>query len=630
MSVLEKIKDPDDLKGLDIDQLKMLCDDIREYIIETIPAIGGHFASSLGVVELTVALHHIYDAPKDKILWDVGHQGYVHKILTGRKAALKNIRQYQGISGFLKREESVYDVFGAGHASTSISAGLGIAKARDLQGKDYKVISVIGDGGITGGLAYEGLNNAGELKTNFTVILNDNRMSISENVGAISKYLVNIVTNPFYQKLRSKIWDLTGKMPKSDAIRTMAHKLEESLKTLVIPGMFFEDLGFTYYGPVDGHDLEETVKILSKVKDLPGPNLVHFTSVKGKGFKNAEDDPIKYHGLKALKKEPVVEKPVEITYTEIFGRTIEDLTEKFDDICVITPAMREGSGLVNYKKKFPERFFDVGIAEGHAVTFSAGLATEGMKPVVAIYSTFLQRAFDHLIHDVCVQNLPVMFAIDRAGIVGPDGETHQGNFDLSYLNSVPGITVCAPKDGTELRHMLYTGIFHKGPFAVRYPRDIAPSVDWDSPYEKITIGSWEQLTTGGNILVLAVGSMVEVSLKSAKTLREKNINIDVVNSRFVKPLDKKFLLENSKKYDLIVTIEENTLESGFGNKVDRFFIDNNLKVNHILNIGIPDKFITHGSRGKLLEIIGLSADGIANKIEEASRSKISNLVKNLF
>ncbi len=631
MTRLSKIRCPGDLKELTVDELCTLAGEIREYIIETIPMIGGHFASSLGVTELTIALHYVFNTPEDKIIFDVGHQGYVHKVLTGRKDALKNIRQYEGISGFLSREESEYDVFGGGHASTSISSALGIAKARDLLGKKFRVVAVIGDGGMTGGLAYEGLNNAGIAGTDITVILNDNHMSISRNVGAISRYLVNMVTNPVYQKLRTKIWELTGKMPKTETIRLLAHKFEESLKTFVIPGMLFEDLGFKYYGPIDGHDLKEVVNILTNIRDLPGPQIVHFLTRKGKGCEYAEKDPIKYHGVKAEKKPDAAPAPVAVAYTAVFGRTMVELAENDQTICAITAAMKEGTGLVDFAEKFPDRFFDVGIAEGHGVTFSGGLATEGMKPVAAIYSTFLQRAYDHIIHDVSVQRLPVTFALDRAGLVGEDGPTHHGNFDIGYLGMIPGMVIASPKDGTELRHLLYTGInYMEGPFAVRYPRDNVPEVDWDEPFKEIPVGSWEQLAGGNDVLILASGTMVLASLKAKELLNKRGLKASIVNARYIKPVDTNFLTNTVGNYDFIVTIEENSLQNGLGDRVSQYFNDQRQYKQRLLKIGIPDKFVAHGARKLLLEIVGLTPEQLALRIEEFIIKNRRKRLKQLF
>ncbi|MFC1729434.1 1-deoxy-D-xylulose-5-phosphate synthase [candidate division KSB1 bacterium] len=622
MTLLSHINSPEDVKKLSVEELHTLTREIRDYIIKIIPGIGGHFASSLGVVELTVALHFLYDTPRDKIFWDVGHQGYVHKLLTGRREALNQIRQFGGISGFLKRDESPYDVFGAGHASTAISAALGVAKARDLQKKSYRVVAVVGDGGITGGLAYEGLNNAGIASTDITVILNDNNMSISRNVGAMSRYLVNMVTNPLFQKLRAIVWDLTGIVPRTNTIRSWAKKLEESFKTLVIPGMLFEDLGFKYYGPVDGHNLDEVIGILNNIKDLHGPQLLHVITMKGKGFEAAEEDPIKYHGVKGAKKKTAPVKAPAPAYLQVFGSTMVELAEKDDEIVAITAAMTEGTGLVEFREKFPDNFFDVGIAEGHAVTFAAGLATEGMRPVAAIYSTFLQRAFDHVLHDVCLQKLPVVFSMDRAGLVGEDGPTHHGCFDLSYLGCIPGIIVTAPKNGRELRNLIYTGIYYDmGPFAVRYPKEPVPDDDWHAPFEKIPVGSWELMRGGQDLLILAVGAMVYPAIAAAEMMERNGLKACVVNARFVKPFDREFLKKNIDQFESIVTVEENTLQGGFGESISRYCIDEGRNADQLINIGLPDNFVTHGPRSKLLELVGLTPEQIARRITESLKDK---------
>ncbi|MFC1556180.1 1-deoxy-D-xylulose-5-phosphate synthase, partial [candidate division KSB1 bacterium] len=622
MKYLSHIDSPEDLKKLEIEELQPLVDEIRDYLIETIPSIGGHFASSLGVVELTVALHYLYDTPRDKIFWDVGHQGYVHKVLTGRRDAIKHIRQFGGISGFLKREESPYDVFGAGHASTSISAALGAAKARDILGKNCRVVAVTGDGSMTGGLSYEGLNNAGASNSDITVILNDNSMSISKNVGAISRYLVNMVSNPHYQKLRALVWDLTGKMPKSDTIRLLAKKLEESFKSFVIPGMLFEDLGFRYFGPVDGHDLNEVISVLKNIRDLKGPQILHLITTKGKGFDAAEEDPIKYHGIKAAKTSSVPAKPSLPAYLDVFGSSLVEIAEKDSEVVAVTAAMTEGTGLEGFREKFPKNFFDVGIAEGHAVTFSSALASEGLRPVAAIYSTFLQRAFDHVMHDAALQKLPVVFALDRAGLVGEDGPTHHGSLDLSYLSCIPGMIVSAPRNGRELRNLLYTGIYHDlAPFAIRYAKEPIPDADWLAPFEKIRIGSWELLKDGGDIAILAVGSMVERSLTAAEQLDDSGMKTSVVNVRFIKPFDEKMLVEILEKYDYIITVEENVLDGGFGSRIARYFIDNNIRSERLTTIGLPDNYITHGPRDKLLELTGLTPELLTERITDTVKNK---------
>lgn len=631
MDLLSQINYPNDLKHLSIVELKQLASEIRNYLVEIIPSIGGHFASSLGVVELTVALHHVYNTPRDLLIWDVGHQAYVHKILTGRKEAIKHIRQFGGISGFCKRNESPYDVFGAGHASTSISAALGFATARDLKGEDYHVVAVIGDGSLTGGLAYEGLNNAGQSGRNMLVILNDNNMSISPNVGAIATYLNAIITNPLYQKIKNEVWDLTAKIPPfTQKIRSLARRTQDSIKTFILPGLFFEDLGFRYFGPVNGHDLNELTQILGRIKNLPGPKLLHVLTKKGKGYSEAEEHPDKYHGIKgsAQKKTKTPAKPVQ-SYTEVFGKSICRLAEKSKSVCAITAAMCDGTGLNEFRDRFPERFFDVGIAEGHALTFAAGLAASGIRPVVSIYSTFLQRGFDQIIHDIALQKLPVVMTLDRAGLVGEDGPTHHGTFDISYLNAIPHLIISAPKNGQELRDLLYTALLQdRQPFAIRYPRGQAPDVvDFDSGYREIPIGSWELVREGKNVLILAVGTMVEESLQAAKLLHRHHIDAAVVNCRFIKPLDENLLHELLPHYKDVFAVEENAVESGFGSKISTFVHQHGYADHLHLHIkGIPDRFIEHGDRRKLLELAGLSAEKIANWILEKAENYVEKKV----
>jgi 1-deoxy-D-xylulose-5-phosphate synthase len=616
--ILSIINSPEDLKDLSINQLEKLCDEIREYFVEVITNIGGHFAPSLGVVELTVALHYVYDAPRDKLIWDVGHQGYVHKILTGRREALKTIRQYKGISGFLKRSESEYDDFGAGHASTSISAALGFAMARDLKGLDHKVVAIIGDGAMTGGLAYEALNNAGSLKKDILVILNDNQMSISPNVGAISKYLTEIRTDPFYNKIKDEIWKLTELMPfGKKKLRRYVRRVEESLKNLMVPGMFFEELGFRYFGPVNGHDLRELIPTLARLKNIRGPRLLHVLTVKGKGVDYAEKDSCKFHAVSPPAKqsagdEKTIPKPP--SYNKVFTAALIELSEKNERIAAITAAMAEGTGLVEYQKKFPDRFFDVGIAEAHAVTFAAGLAAEGMRPCAAIYSTFLQRAYDQIIHDVAIQHLPIVFALDRAGLCGADGPTHHGAFDLSYLSLIPTMIITAPKDGDELRNLLYTAFAqNSAPFSIRFPKDSCIKLTDGHKFEKLPIGSWEVLREGKDLVMLAVGTMVANALKAASLLEKDGYSVGVVNCRFVKPLDVHLLKRLVAKYEFLLTIEENVLRGGFGSQVAQFLLSNAIEFGQVHHLGIPDDFIEHGSRSILLENIGLSAEKIQNK-----------------
>ncbi len=619
MKILPSINYPQDVRKLSIDELKTLSEEIRDYLVDIIPSIGGHFASSLGVVELTIALHHLYQTPQDLLIWDVGHQAYVHKILTGRKASFRQIRQYGGISGFLKRNESVYDIMGAGHASTSISAALGFATARDLKGENHKVVAIIGDGALTGGLAYEGLNNAGHSEKDFLVVLNDNNMSISPNVGAIAYYLNDIITNPLYQKIKNEVWDLTEKIPPfTNKIRTIARRAQGSIKSFILPGMFFEDLGFRYFGPVDGHNMDELLQILRRVKDLPGPKLLHVLTKKGKGFLEAEQHPAKYHGIKPINATSKEKSTISFqSYTDIFGQTMADLAENNEKVCAITAAMCDGTGLNNFRDKYPERFFDVGIAEEHAVTFAAGLAGGGYRPVVSIYSTFLQRSYDQIIHDVALQKLPVVFAVDRGGLVGEDGPTHHGTLDLSYLNVIPNLIIASPKDGQEFRDLLYTSLSQERlPFAIRYPRDYSPGiVHYDADYQQIPIGSWEILQKGRDVAILAVGSMVKESLDALKVLNNNGIEPTVVNCRYIKPLDVDLLRELLQSHRFVYTLEENALEGGFGHKIAAYIQQNNPEAQIRLKMrGIPDQFVEQGAREILLKKCGLTADNIANWI----------------
>lgn len=620
MDILSHIQNPEDVRKLPPEELKQLARELREYLMEIIPTVGGHFASSLGVVELTTALHYVFRTPRDLLVWDVGHQAYAHKILTGRREAIRHIRQLGGISGFLKRDESPYDVFGAGHASTSISAALGLATARDLQGEDYKVVAIIGDGSLTGGLAYEGMNNAGQSGRDMLVILNDNNMSISPNVGAISSYLNAIITNPLYQKIKNEVWDFTAKLPRiTDKLRSLARRTQDSIKTFILPGLFFEDLGFRYFGPVNGHDLDELITVLNRIKNLPGPILLHVLTKKGKGFPKAEEHPEKYHGIKPAS--PAQGKPQEKqfrSYTDIFGKTLVQLAGISEKVCAITAAMCDGTGLTEFAREYPERFFDVGIAEGHAVTFSAGLAANGMRPVAAIYSTFLQRAYDQIVHDVALQKLPVVFALDRGGLVGEDGPTHHGAFDLSYLNAVPDMIIAAPKDGRELRDLLYTAFMQdRSPFALRYPRDKAPDwVDFDESFREIPIGQWEVLESGSDVLILAVGAMVAESRRALPLLRQQGLNPTLVNCRFVKPMDTALLARLLPGHPFVFSVEENSVEGGFGSKI-ALFLEQNGFSNRLFIKGIPDKFIEHGPRHQLLELSGLSSAKIAEWILES-------------
>lgn len=624
---LKDIEFPADLKKLNLIDLRQLAEELRGYIIDVVSKVGGHLGASLGVVELTIALHYVFNTPDDKIIWDVGHQAYGHKVLTGRKEALKTIRQFGGISGFLKRSESDYDVFGAGHASTSLSAALGIATARDFLKKKYKVIAVIGDGAMTGGMAYEAMNNIGLLKKDMIVILNDNKMSIAPNVWSLQNYFNELMTKESYNRLRTKIWHLTEKLDKksSDRLRQLAARIEGSIKGVLTPGMLFESLGFRYFGPFNGHNVVNLVKLFEDIKNIKGPILIHIYTEKGKGLPYADQHTQKLHALNPFDKATGIElkKSTVPSYTQIFGEAITELASRNERIVGITAAMPDGTGLNILKEKIPERYFDVGIAEQHAVTFSAGLAAEGFIPVAAIYSTFLQRAFDQIIHDVALQKLPVIFAIDRGGLVGADGPTHHGTFDLSYLRLIPNMVVMAPKDEAELRNMLYTAtLYRKGPIALRYPRGNAVGVPI-TEFEQIEIGKGELLKDGSDLVILGIGNMVNNALMAASKLEEKGISAAVYNMRFVKPLDVLLLREILARFDKILTVEDNTIIGGFGSAISEFAIQYGYK-NDILLHGIPDKFIEHGTPAELHSILRLDAQGIAEVTEEFLNMKKIN------
>ena len=620
VSYLDQIESPADVAKLGPAELKVLAEEIRDFIIQLVSTKGGHFASSLGVVELTLALHKTFAPPEDKIIWDVGHQAYVHKILTGRRDRMWTIRQYQGVSGFLKRSESEYDHFGAGHASTAISAALGFAAARDLAGRKNKVVAVVGDGAMTGGLAFEAMNNAGHSNRDLLVVLNDNAMSISPNVGAISHYLTSLTTHPYYSKMKSEIYSLLGRVPAvGDSASILAKRLEQGIKGALVPGALFQALGSHYYGPVDGHDLDQLLSVLANLKDLRGPILLHTLTHKGKGYAFAEADPDGYHGMTPFevdtgKKKPVVPTPP--AYTSVFGDTMCEIAQNDKKLIAITAAMLGGTGLTKFQKQFPDRCFDVGIAEGHGVTFAGGLAAEGFRPVAAIYSTFLQRALDHTIHDVCLQNLPVVFALDRGGLAGADGPTHHGAFDLTYLRMIPNMVVAAPRDGNELRDLLWTAVKHTtSPFALRYPRDNVPArFDPKQPMKVIPIGSWEELEDGERLVIVAVGTMVETALDVRRRLLEKGVKIGVVNGRFVKPLDAPLLSALARRYEAIVTLEENTVTGGFGAAVYESLAESGEMPRVLRHKGLPDRFVDHGSRDELLSEIGLMPEQIAEDV----------------
>jgi 1-deoxy-D-xylulose-5-phosphate synthase len=617
--LLNKINSPEDLRKLTVAEIKSLSAEIRDFLIDTISKTGGHLSASLGTVELTLALHYVFNTPTDKIIWDVGHQAYTHKILTGRKENFYTLRQFGGISGFLKREESPYDVFGAGHASTAISAALGIATARDLAGDKFRTVAVIGDGSMTGGMAFEAMNNAGLLGKNIIVVLNDNNMSIAPNVSAISNYFTELIARPEYNRLKTNVWELTGKLDTfGDRLRKIAVRLEEGIKVIITPGMLFEAFGFRYFGPLNGHNINKLVKLMNEIKDLKGPILLHVVTQKGKGYKPAEENSQKLHGVSSFDKTTGVSPRSEgalPTYTEVAGKTIVELAKQNPKIVGVTAAMPDGTGLDYLQKELPERFFDVGIAEQHAVTFAAGLASQGYVPFVAVYSTFLQRAFDQIIHDVALQHLHVVFAIDRAGLVGADGPTHHGVFDISYLRIVPGLVLMSPKDENELRNMFYTAsIYEKGPVAIRYPRGSGPGIIAYNSMNIIEIGKAETLHSGKDVAILALGNMVNHSIKAAELLQQSNINPEIVNMRFVKPLDHSLLDSVIERFRYIVTVEDGVQNSGFGSAVTEYFSLKQVNNVKVLNLGIPDNFVTHGTPAQLYNMLKLDAIGISESV----------------
>lgn len=618
--LLFDINSPADIREFSTQELNLLCEEIREYMIDVISKTGGHFGGGLGAVELTVALHKVFNTPEDKIVWDVGHQAYPHKIITGRRDQLGTIRQFNGLSGFLKRSESDFDAFGAGHASTSISAALGIAEANKLNKNDHKAVAVIGDGSMTGGMAYEALNNSGVLRSNLIVVLNDNNMSIAQNVWQFSNYFSEIMARPDVNKVRGAIWDFTGRLENfGDRIRSAAHRLESGMKAIFTPGMLFEALGFKYFGPVKGHNMNSLLSIFEKVKMINGPILVHVMTEKGKGYKPAENNARKWHGITPFDKitgESVGKGSSAPSYTSIFGNTLKEIIGKKENVVGITAAMPDGTGLDIVQKEFPENYFDVGIAEEHAVTFAAGLATEDIIPVVSIYSTFLQRAFDQIVHDVALQDLHVVFALDRAGLVGADGPTHHGTFDLSYLRMIPKMVIMAPKDEAELRNMLWTAVnYKKGPIALRYPRGSALGVTVDPEFKSMEIGKSELVREGKHVALLAVGNMVEYASEAAEALEKEKIKCEVINARFVKPLDTEMLDRIGKKFKKIVTIEESSIVGGFGSGVLEYFAEQGI-TRELMRIGLPDKFIKHGTQKQLHEMLEIDSAGIYKKVKE--------------
>ena len=615
--ILETINKHQELKKLSFAHLKLLAAEIRQLLIHSVSKTGGHLAPSLGVVELTIAIHKIFNSPVDKIVWDVGHQAYVHKILTGRRNDFSTLRQLGGISGFPKMSESEHDSFGTGHSSTSISAALGMALARDIRGEKSNILAVIGDGSLTGGQAYEALNHAGHAGTNMIVILNDNEMSIAKNVGAMSEYLSKMRTEPKYTKVKQDIDFILRRIPAiGERVAKTVERLKDSLRYLLVPGVLFEELGFTYIGPIDGHNLEMLTEVLEKAKSMQGPILIHVLTCKGKGYKPAECNPGKFHGVGpyCIESGEVIKNGNMPTYTGVFGDTLVELAKQDSRIVAITAAMPEGTGLKKFAAQFPKRFFDVGIAEQNAVTMAAGMATKGMKPVVALYSTFAQRAYDQILHDVCLQNLPVIFALDRAGIVGEDGPTHHGVFDYSYLRHIPNVVIMAPKDENELRHMLYTAIHMNGPVVIRYPRGNGLGIGMDQTLQQLTIGASEQLKDGNDIVFLATGAMVEPCQRATGLLAAQGIQAGVVNVRFIKPLDEQMIRRLSRDAGIIVTVEDNILAGGFGSAVLEYINEQSLNWVKVLRIGFPDNFIEHGAREQILGKYGLTAEGIATEV----------------
>lgn len=616
--LLQKINSPADLKMLTLEEIKLLAGEIRQLIIDVVSKNGGHLAPNLGVVELTLALHKVFTTPKDKIIWDVGHQSYIHKILTGRKEIFPTLRQYKGMSGFPKRKESEHDAFGTGHSSTSISAALGMAVARDLKGEDNNVIAVIGDGSMTGGMAFEALNNAGDLHKKMIVILNDNEMSISKNVGAMSQYLCDLRTGETYNKIKRDVEGWLKGLDFGSDVLSAIERVKGSVKYLMVPSSVFEELGFKYLGPIDGHDLNKLLEVLEAAKYVNGPVLVHVITKKGKGYEPAEISPNKFHGtgpFEIATGKKISDPNAPITYTEIFGKTLTELAEANEKIVAITAAMPDGTGLNKFADQYPQRFLDVGIAEQHAVTAAAGMAAEGLKPVVAVYSTFLQRAYDSVLHDICMQNLPVTLCLDRAGIVGDDGYTHHGVFDYAYLRSMPQMAIMAPKDENELRHMMNTALNFDGPITIRYPRGSGVGVDCSEVLQQLPIGKGEVLREGEDVCLLAIGSMVAVALQAADVLVEQGIKAGVINLRFAKPLDEELLVQVAQQYSKLVTLEEGVVAGGVGSAVLELLNNKGLlQTTQVLNLGIPDEFVPHGDKKYLFRDIGLDLDSIIDKI----------------
>ncbi len=627
---LDKINYPSDLRKLDVKVLRTVCSEVREFLIDCVSKTGGHFGAGLGAVELAVALHYVFNTPKDRLVWDTGHQAYPHKILTGRRERMYTIRQLNGLSGFLRRAESEYDTFGAGHAGTAISAALGMATARDFKREDSKVVAVVGDGSMTSGMTYEAMNNAGLLKKDLIVVLNDNQMislsSLTPNIWSLHQYFNEVLIHPTYNKFKANVWELTGKLDSfGDRLRSIAQKVEKGVKSVITPGMLFEALGFRYFGPFNGHNVVKLVEVFQQVKDLKGPILIHTLTKKGKGYPPAEKEATRLHGVTPFDKITGIspkkdgEAPA---YTTIFGKALVEICKQNPKVVGITAAMPDGTGLTILQKEMPERFFDVGIAEQHAVTYAAGMATEGYIPVAAIYSTFLQRAYDQIIHDVAIQKLHVVFVMDRGGLVGADGQTHHGAFDLSYLRCIPGVVVMAPKDEQELRDMLYTAVEYKqGPIAFRYPRGNALGVPLRESFEKLEIGKAELIRAGRDVAVLAIGNMVPNSLKAAELLAKDGIEAEVVNMRFVKPIDEAMVRSVASRFDSILTVEDNVIHGGFGAAVLETLAKHGITNVAVKLHGIPDRFIEQGTPNELHKLLKLDGPGIAEVVKEFLTSK---------
>jgi 1-deoxy-D-xylulose-5-phosphate synthase len=622
--VLDSIRSPEDLKRLPLESLAPLAAEIRERIIHVVSANGGHLAPSLGTVELTLALHYVFETPRDILIWDVGHQCYGHKILTGRNDRFDTLRREGGLSGFPRRAESDYDPFGTAHASTAISAALGFACARDLKGEHHHVIAVVGDGALTGGLAFEGLNQTGVVATDLLVVLNDNSMSISPNVGAIARYLTRLTSAPVYRRLESDVWELLGKVPAGGKARALVRRIKESMKNLVLPNILFEEFGFKYYGPIDGHDLPTLIEVLRQLREVKGPVLLHTLTRKGKGYKFAEEDARKFHGVSSFDKltGTSAKKPSAPAYTEIYGQTMIELAAADPAIVAVTAAMPDGTGLAKFATAYPQRFHDVGIAEQHGTCFSAGLAAAGMKPFTTIYSTFLQRAYDQIVHDVAVQQLPVRFAMDRAGLVGEDGATHHGLFDISYMRCLPGFVLMAPKDENEFRHMLATmAAYGKGPIAIRYPRGSGLGVPLDPAPRALPIGEGELLRPGEDVVFVAYGTMVAPARAAAELLAAKGIRAAVINARFAKPLDERLILDWARRTRRVATLEEAALPGGFGDAVLELIARSPDAGIRTRCFGVPDRFFDHGTRDSLLRHAGLDAESVAREIERWLREE---------